>query len=262
MAAKRAIMNEFLNLIDYQTQLGCLEWQKKRNQILNRDSHRCQICGKGKSSQVRFNDQCWNIGIDYSNSSSEVLPVSLSVSDFKNLVHAEALKIVKYRNDNHLLVGISDNGVLGVMNADNTPKLQSPDNLRINLIKHPSGLLSFVVRDKDISSDCINVEYSVYLSETPIVLNVHHKHYIIQHKAWEYLDEDLVTLCNECHTKIHQAIGVKVYSDENGYMRHIPLTPCARCYGAGYFPEYKHVENGICFRCRGARFEELIKEQQ
>lgn len=36
------------------------------------------------------------------------------------------------------------------------------------------------------------------------------------------------------------------------------FTPCKRCAGYGYFPEYKHVENGICFRCGGNRYEELI----
>ncbi len=36
------------------------------------------------------------------------------------------------------------------------------------------------------------------------------------------------------------------------------LKPCYRCHGTGYFPEYNHVEDGICFRCRGAKYEQLI----
>ena len=39
------------------------------------------------------------------------------------------------------------------------------------------------------------------------------------------------------------------------------FTPCVRCNGMGYFPEYKKIENGICFRCRGARYEELIESK-
>jgi hypothetical protein len=27
---------------------------------------------------------------------------------------------------------------------------------------------------------------------------------------------------------------------------------CARCGGTGYLPQFKHVQNGICFRCHGA----------
>ncbi len=35
--------------------------------------------------------------------------------------------------------------------------------------------------------------------------------------------------------------------------------PCTRCNGAGYFPEYKHISNGKCFKCGGAKtFNELI----
>lgn len=35
-------------------------------------------------------------------------------------------------------------------------------------------------------------------------------------------------------------------------------TNCERCAGAGYFPEYDHINSGVCFRCDGNRFEELI----
>ena len=28
---------------------------------------------------------------------------------------------------------------------------------------------------------------------------------------------------------------------------------CTRCIGSGYFPEYKHIENGRCFKCGGAK---------
>lgn len=34
-------------------------------------------------------------------------------------------------------------------------------------------------------------------------LQVHHKRYIAGRFAWEYSDEDLITLCQECHRKIH-----------------------------------------------------------
>lgn len=28
---------------------------------------------------------------------------------------------------------------------------------------------------------------------------------------------------------------------------------CPRCGGTGYLPQYRHIENEICFKCRGAR---------
>lgn len=29
---------------------------------------------------------------------------------------------------------------------------------------------------------------------------------------------------------------------------------CKRCSGSGYLLQYRHIENGICFQCRGAGF--------
>lgn len=253
-------MYKYYEFEEYQSQLESPEWQNKRNEILKRDHNRCQICGRGKSTYVKFGNQYWNIGVKYSESANEILPSPLSISDFKKLIHANSIKIVRLPlNEGNSLIAISDNGICGNVMIDHHSDLQSIENLQINLIKHNSGLLSFVIRCRNIQSN-INMGNTIYLSENPIRLNVHHKRYIIQHKAWEYAEEDLITLCNECHKKIHQTIGVEVYSDENGYKKKISITPCSKCNGTGYFPEYKHVENGVCFRCRGARFEELIKE--
>ena len=30
------------------------------------------------------------------------------------------------------------------------------------------------------------------------------------------------------------------------------IIACTRCGGTGYFPQYKRVENGVCFRCWGS----------
>jgi len=35
-------------------------------------------------------------------------------------------------------------------------------------------------------------------------LNVHHKHYIKGRMAWEYGDDELVTLCEACHEDMHE----------------------------------------------------------
>ena len=37
------------------------------------------------------------------------------------------------------------------------------------------------------------------------------------------------------------------------------LTACNRCYGAGWIPKYSHIESGICFKCHGAKYIELIE---
>jgi len=92
-----------------------------------------------------------------------------------------------------------------------------------------------------------------------IHLHVHHKFYIDGKLPWEYEDDALVSLCNWCHWDIHQREIVPVYSINNeGKLVPLKLTPCSRCNGAGWFPEYTHVNSGICFRCNGARYEERI----
>jgi 5-methylcytosine-specific restriction endonuclease McrA len=102
------------------------------------------------------------------------------------------------------------------------------------------------------------------------ILQVHHTFYSVQkldlkknkftHKLpWEYLDEALVTVCNKCHQEIHKTTKIPVFEEVRpGKYAQKDFTPCRRCKAMGYFSYYKHVQQGICFRCSGQRFEELI----
>lgn len=74
--------------------------------------------------------------------------------------------------------------------------------------------------------------------------------------AWEYDQSKLQTLCWTCHESLHEEETIPVL-DINGNLKG-SYSNCLRCHGAGYFPEFKHVQSGICFRCSGKRFEELI----
>ena len=90
--------------------------------------------------------------------------------------------------------------------------------------------------------------------ETPIVpkvLNVHHRYYINGKNPWEYDNEALVTLCEDCHCDIHKSAKTPVYKDLYGkqFLRYAEI--CDRCGGGGYLPQYRHVEGGICFKCWG-----------
>lgn len=91
-----------------------------------------------------------------------------------------------------------------------------------------------------------------------VALQVHHMHYIYGLDPWEYKDSELVTLCERCHSYVHSNYEIPVYRLEDDNLVEVHLTPCSRCGGAGWFPEYKHVEGGICFRCHGAKYDELI----
>ena len=87
-------------------------------------------------------------------------------------------------------------------------------------------------------------------------LHVHHTYYQKGRMPWEYPENSLQTYCWQCHEDLHKNEKIP-YLDEHGHEIG-KLTPCRRCFGAGEFPEYKHVEAGICFHCRGAKYEELI----
>ncbi len=87
-------------------------------------------------------------------------------------------------------------------------------------------------------------------------LHVHHKYYQLNKLAWEYPKESLITLCWICHENLHKDEVVDVLDEEGKVVK--KYSPCQRCFGAGMFPEFRHVESGICFRCNGAKYEELI----
>lgn len=91
-----------------------------------------------------------------------------------------------------------------------------------------------------------------------VVLHVHHKHYIYGLDPWEYKDSELVTLCEDCHAATHEEQDIPIYRLNGNILQRIVLTPCCRCSGAGYLHQYRHVQNGICFRCHGQRYDEYI----
>jgi 5-methylcytosine-specific restriction endonuclease McrA len=44
-----------------------------------------------------------------------------------------------------------------------------------------------------------------------VILNVHHKYYIDGYMPWEYPDEALITLCEDCHRMEHEYNDIDVY---------------------------------------------------
>lgn len=90
----------------------------------------------------------------------------------------------------------------------------------------------------------------------PYILHIHHKYYVIGRLPWEYKNDELQTLCNWCHEELHTTQGIVVLDGSLGPVTR--LTPCTRCGGKGWFPEFTHIEEGICFRCFGEKYEELI----
>lgn len=93
-------------------------------------------------------------------------------------------------------------------------------------------------------------------------LNVHHNYYVKDKKPWEYSDDVFVTLCVDCHCRIHD---LSVYDHDplvNPEATKLSYETCNRCGGSGYIPEFNHIEDGICFACLGSGYKNLYWNQE
>lgn len=84
-----------------------------------------------------------------------------------------------------------------------------------------------------------------------VVLEVHHKLYILNKLPWEYPQYDVKLLCSECHLAEHQRNEILLYKDDKKEQyRKLPV--CSKCFGSGYLPQYYHIDYGRCWDCDGA----------
>ena len=248
-------------LLSYQEQLETPMWNSCRERILKRDNNRCRFCGKGHSVIVSFEDSIFHLGIDFSKSEIDCSEANILVKGKIRdiLTPLKGLKLKKGTipgSDNFFLL-FSNGLILYTPWHKNINCEINPNTTSVAKIISQDGYIANVLFNNKEELNDLNL-YRVYIRKSPLVLQVHHKHYMMDKRAWEYEDEDLVTLCQDCHSMLHHLIPVKAYAMVNGQKIVMNYTPCHRCQGTGYFPEYRKVQNGICFRCGGARFEELI----
>ena len=131
-------------------------------------------------------------------------------------------------------------------------KTQEPYSFLLERREWAAKRLRILARDNETCQNCGK-------KSSEVQLQVHHMHYIYGLDPWEYKDSELVTLCEDCHSAYHARYEVPVYRLEDGNLVQVNYTPCSRCGGAGWFPEYRHVQGGVCFRCHGAKYDELIE---
>ena len=263
-------MNDF---ITYPQQLELPEWKEKRESILKRDCYRCSRCGHSPSlfklgdKYVGYDKNCMVVD---NNNIQHI--TNISYDEFKRIFNCTRIEVKWVRpskeeigQNNYGPVAMSDNGLLILMPISfEEIELYEEDPERISMLNRISIVTlrsgeSYIVLTPhhfDLSSLTVKIPY---ISEYQIRLNVHHRYYIFSAKAWQYPDSALVTLCEHCHMIEHQQTQIKVYSyDAYNNMIDMKLTPCDRCHGAGYFPQWNHVEHGVCFKCNGTRYKELI----
>ena len=89
----------------------------------------------------------------------------------------------------------------------------------------------------------------------PRNLHIHHQYYIDGRLPWQYQFTCFETLCVNCHFTLHQQQKIPYFIWEQGKLiKWEGMLACNRCNGAGHFPEYSHVQGGVCFKCSGNRF--------
>lgn len=204
--------------MDYQEQLKSTEWRIKRKHILERDNYSCQNCG---IKQTKFLKLSPKFGI-------------ASFEEMKNRgytmkIHRQRENIVKYRDRNGIYSSakfISDDKTIVLENLSFA--LQWNEEEKVNAI-----CFTEIISEDDKFAD----------------LNIHHKYYIRDKKAWEYEDKSLITLCEKCHQLEHQNNNIPVKDVNLNFLYNSEI--CKKCNGSGFLSEFSYYENGVCFECYG-----------
>ena len=205
--------------MDYKTQLKSKEWKGKRKSILSRDNNSCLQCKNSNLTNGKLPYYYHSKGSNLRNENQFFVYLPQLESTVEIYIPTEAANEVEKENSIYYLEQF-DGGRLD---------LAAIKSLNSNKIWVSTGMLE-----------------------------VHHTYYQDGHLAWEYPDHALQTLCWYCHGELHKKNKQIPIKDSKG--NNIGnMTACYRCFGTGRLPQYSHVQSGICFRCWGAKYEELIK---
>jgi hypothetical protein len=237
----------------YQELLSQPEWLSKRKEIIIRDNIKCSVCCNA------------NLVINSLTVYLLLSGVSAKGSFYyyfgNNGKSINTKRKVFFKDGSSLLSGKLASKYVGYID----PEFENQNLISVIAVRDLDK--SELEKWQQISSettlndlfhfkDFEKCDFKDYKWQIVPALHVHHTYYQVGLHPWEYPNGSLKTLCWVCHEKLHKEESIP-YLDKNGHQIKV-LTPCRRCYGAGWLPEYKHVEEGICFRCQGAKFEEFF----
>lgn len=243
--------------MNYKLQLEQPQWGKKREEILKRDSFKCSEC-PNISYQNNFNS-----GLIFSNKIEHGTALS-TLHKEQFIVRIWDMKLGKIQTsfiDKNEFNADESYVAFYEINKDFVNTLGLKKILNINLEPNLSMInyLKGGIKSK-VTDTTFNLVYEriTNLNEWKFIrgLHIHHKYYQEGKLAWEYDINALTTLCWTCHEKLHKNMIIPILDLQGIEIG--KYTNCERCAGAGYFPEYDHINSGVCFRCDGNRFEELI----
>ena len=229
----------------YRELLESDEWQERRQEILKRDDNKCTNCGNvelinfSKKEKIRylFYDEKIKLNtVVVGHDDSEVYEVNVWGEQLPDNFIGNLLFYISDEANRNYLIGIVDSRKALILSGN--PRKRS-------------WFIQSLLSELDQNSKLDQLLWILVKG-----LHVHHKYYQEGLLPWEYPDDALMTLCYKCHEKLHKDGIVEVLDKHGNNIGHYHY--CKRCNGAGWFPEYWYFQSGICFRCDGARYEELI----
>ncbi len=245
----------------YKELLESPEWQERRVEILTRDRFRCQQC---------FNEKVLDelkIGLlehkhVHTRQLLIYLPDGTTTSGWCNREMHDAIR------ENNIIAFTQEEQFINIVGRRGL----KPDEMEVYVTipnrkrqEYAERLVAQYYNSGSQPGECPDTKPTHFINILPVNiskwrlfkgLHVHHHYYQDGAYPWEYNDDALITLCIHCHHALHKEKKVP-RKDANG-KDYATLTPCTRCDGAGWFEQYHHVEQGICFECRGAKYRELI----
>lgn len=108
-----------------------------------------------------------------------------------------------------------------------------------------------------LDKESIKNEEKIESTNIPTNLEIHHKYYILNRFPWEYNNDALITVCRDCHQKIHNNNRIYVWDEKmlnKKILNKSEFRECSRCSGKGHLHEYIHVQGGRCFKCGGSGY--------
>ena len=277
-----------MNIEEYAQSLRSKEWQEKRETILKRDDYTCQTCGRRGFSYRSFKISGYSELDELMKECSvdgQSISTFLKSVEWKDKTYIPMKDFeTKYVKGKRWIVSFKDDSNERPFSfaADDYP-------IHPSYIKYEKQELNVWINDlhRDYTVDFYAFKLSGYYGKTKYIninkktgditiyingncfcfrsgylgmfhyigidfatLHVHHKLYIENREPWQYKDENLITLCSDCHAEIHKIETTPLLS-ETGRVIYSDLPICDRCDGRGELPQYKYYMNGICFKGHG-----------
>lgn len=188
-------------------------------------------------------------------------------NDYSNLTYYELLSTIEWENKRQEIIK-RDNFVCKKCNKGDTFAKTNEKGIKeyfwVTIPKNVKRYRNTYIENGELQEFYILDDRDFIFTKTDkhSFLHVHHKYYIEGTLPWDYKQDCFETLCVHCHFELHQKEMIPVYvRTPKGLFNKIYLTPCTRCNGAGFLPEFDYHMGGICFKCYGAKFEQLVTEK-